>query len=352
MRTLGVLLLGGAAALALTLSCAAGDSADSAGGGSGGSGNQSSGGTGATGGSGGVGAYGGTGGTGNTGNTGGTGNSGGMAGTGGSTNTGGAAGSGGTGNTGGSDAGPTWPTCDSKPSSAATKTISQIWTDDPSTSTEVWISGAYVSAVSGNGCTANNSCQLFIQTDTSYSSLSAAAHNGVNVRVAASVAQYFTGIAVGDRVDVLGWALRSTFGGGNELIVQVNSQLPGCMKKVGSGTLTPLSVQLSDLTVTAYESTHGPMLVTLSTVSGKPGQPKEIFGLWTTGVGIGDAGPEGLVNLSPYFLPSNSFTGLTAGVTKDFTSVTGVFAVYVPFTEAGTPPKYVVVYPRSMSDLQ
>jgi hypothetical protein len=215
----------------------------------------------------------------------------------------------------------------------------------------VWISGAYVSAVSGNGCTAGSSCQIFIQTDPSYSSLSLAAHNSVNVRVAGSVSQYFTGIAVNDRVDVLGWAQRSTFGGGNELIVQVNSQLPGCMKKVGSGTLVPLTVQLSDLTVAAYETTHGPMLVQLSTVSGKPGLPKEIFGLWATGVGIGDAGPEGLVNLSPYFLPNNSFTGLTNGVIQDFTSVAGVFAVYVPYTEAGAPTKYLVVYPRLMVEL-
>lgn len=359
-------MLGGIAAVTVGSACAAGDTADGAGGTSntGGFGNVvnsggsvwgdgsaagGAGGTGAVGGSGGLGAFGGTGGDGGTAATGGGGTTGGTGGVAGASGGGGAAGSGGS----AGDAGPTWPLCDVKPSSVPSKTINQVWVDNPTQETQVWISGAYVAAVSGSGCTSGSSCQIFIQSATSYANLGAAAKNGINVRVAGSVAQHFTGIAVGDQVDVMGWAWRSTLGGASEMVVQVNSSLPGCAKKVGAGTLTPVAAQLSDLTVNAYEQTHGPMLVQLSTITGKPAGTKEIFGLWTTGVGIGDAGPEGLVNVSPYFLANNAFTGLpTDGQTAvDFTSVSGVFAVFVPFTEAGTPPKYVVVYPRTVSEL-
>lgn len=293
--------------------------------------------------------------TGGTPSTGGGAGSGGTTATGGTTSTGGAAGSGGTtasGGTGG-DAGSTWPTCDTQPTSVPTKTIKQIWTDNPSTATEVWVAGAYVAAVSGGGCTAGSSCQLFIQADPSYPNLTQAAKNGVNVRVSGTVSTHFTGIVPGDRVNVRGWAVRSTFGGGNELVIQVNASLPGCIKKIGTGNLTPLAVQLSDLTVNAYETTHGPMLVSVSNVTGKPAGSTEIFGIWATGVGIGDAGPAGIPNVSPYFLSGGAFTGLpTTGQTPvDFTSVTGVFAVYVPFTDGGAATKYVVLYPRTMAEI-
>ena len=88
-------------------------------------------------------------------------------------------------------------------------------------------------------------------------------------------------------------------------------------------------------------------------VSGKPGTPTAIFGIWDTGVGIGDAGTAGLHSISPYFLPSHKFASLPTdgGTTVDFQTVTGVFGLYVPFTEGGSATKYVVVYPRSMSDL-
>ncbi|MFO0565482.1 MAG: hypothetical protein U0263_07455 [Polyangiaceae bacterium] len=105
--------------------------------------------------------------------------------------------------------------------------------------------------------------------------------------------------------------------------------------------------------MSAYETSVGPLLVQLATVTGKPAAPTEIFGLWKTGVGIGDAGPESLVNASPFFLPNNAFTGLpTDGLTpKDFKTITGVFAVFQPFVEAGVAPKYTVVYPRAMSEM-
>jgi len=275
-------------------------------------------------------------------------------GTGGTTSGGGGTPSGGGSGGSGGDAGPTWPTCDTKPSAAPTKTVQQIWADNPTTETQVWLPGVFVTAISGSACANNTTCQIFVQQAESYASLAAGAKQAIKLRVAGSVAQYFTSLKVGDKVDVLGYAWRYNLGGANEMVVQINSQLPGCAKKVGTGSPTPITgVQLTDLSVAFYEQTHGPLLIQLSTVTGKPAAPSEIFGLWKTGVGIGDAGPESLVNASPFFLANNAFTGLpTNGTTAvDFKTVTGVFAVFIPSLEAGSPPKYMVTYPRSMAEM-
>lgn len=344
-------------AVASVVACAAGESTSSGGGGqnAGGFGNVS--GTGGYvwgDGSAGNGATGGVpaGGGGASGSGGSAGSGGGAAGSGGG-NTGGATSGGGSGGSGG-DAGPSWPTCDTQPSGVPAKTVPQLWADDPATETQVWVPGVYVTAISGSGCANNTTCQIFVQQDESYASLAAGAKHAIKLRIAASVAQHFTGLQVGDKVDVLGYAWRYNLGGANELVIQVNSQLIGCAKKIGTGTPVPITgVQLTDLSVSFYEQTHGPLLVQLSTVTGKPAGVSEIFGLWKTGVGIGDAGPESLVNASPFFLPNGAFTGLpTSGTTAvDFTTLTGVFSVFIPTTEAGSPPKYMVVYPRAMSEM-
>jgi hypothetical protein len=264
--------------------------------------------------------------------------------------TGGAA----TGGVGGGDAGPSWPTCDTQPSGVPTKTIAGVWADNASKETQVWLPGVFVTAISGSACVANVSCQIFVQQAESYATLAAGAKHALKLRVAGSVAQHFTSLKVGDKVDVMGYAWRYSLGGANEIAVQVNSQLPGCAKKIGSGTPLPITgVLLTDLSVSFYEQTHGPLLVQLATVTGKPAGATEIFGLWKTGVGIGDAGPEGLVNASPYFLPNGSFSNLpTNGTTPvDFKTISGVFSVFSPFVDGGTPPKYMVLYPRAMSEL-
>jgi hypothetical protein len=232
------------------------------------------------------------------------------------------------------------------------KTILQIWADNYSVETQVWVPGVYVTAVSGGACVAGQSCQIFVQQAESYPNLVSGAKNGIKLRISGPTAQYFTGIAVGDRIDVLGWAWRYDLGGSNEMVVQVNSVLPGCAFEVGTGAPVPINVQLADLTVTAYEQTVGPLLVRLSTVTGKPALPTEIFGLWATGVGIGDGGPESLVNASPFFLSGGAFSGLTSGQNVNFNSVSGVFAVFVPAVDGGTAPKYKVIYPRTMADMQ
>jgi hypothetical protein len=256
------------------------------------------------------------------------------------------------------DAGPdakAWPTCAAKPPSATAKTIPQIWQADPAKETEVWIADAYVTGISSGQCSANEACQLFVQDGTSYADLASAAKHAIKLFVSANTAQYFTTIAVGDKVDVLGWAWRYDLNGQHELLVQVNYMLPGCAKtKSKANTLTPLAgVELSQLSVDVYENTHGPLFVKLENVSGRPGTAKETFGLWPTpdggpfDGGFVDAGGANIVSASPFFLAGGSFTDLAAGVPTRFTSITGVFGLFVPMGG----PKYLELYPRTPDDI-
>lgn len=365
MKWFNVCLIG-LFALAGTVACSSNDSTTSGTGGS--SGTAGSGGYGATGGTAGSGGSGGSGATGGTAGSGGMAGSGGIGGTAGSSGSAGTDGGAGAAGSGGIDGGTEagadaatdapieagWPTCDTQPLSASTKTIPQIWTDDPASPTEVWVAGVYITAISGNGCEAGKSCQIFVQQDQTYASWAAGAQHAIKLRISAATASHFVGLSVGDQVDVLGYAWRFNLGGEHELLIQVNSQLAGCAKKVGTGSPTPITgVKLSDLSVSAYEDTHGPLLIQVANVSGKPAAPTQIFGIWDTGVGIGDGGTASLRSLSPYFLTSHRFSTLPTdgGTTVDFQSVTGVFGLYVPYTEAGAATKYVVIYPRSMSDL-
>ena len=231
-----------------------------------------------------------------------------------------------------------WPTCDSKPSTASAKTIPEIWQADPAVAVETWVSDAYVTAISGSACAANKACQLFIQTDLSYPSLAAAAKHSIKIFVSAAVASHFTSVAVGDRVDVLGWAWRYNVNAQNELLLQVNAQLPGCAKTTSSNNaLVPLSgLTLPVLTLDKYENTHGPLFVRVASVLGKPDpSPTATFGLFhATEGGLPEAGADagaGIVSLSPYFLPGSTFTGLAPplNVLTAFASLTGVFGTFV-----------------------
>lgn len=247
-----------------------------------------------------------------------------------------------------------WPTCNAKPASATARTIPEIWQAAPSAESETWIAGAYVTAISLGSCTAGKACQIFLQQDPSYASLAAAAKHGIKLFVSGNTAQYFTNVAVGDRVDVLGWAWRYNLDGQNELLVQVNAKLPGCAKTTSKGNaLTPVSgVTLADLTLDKYESTHGPLFVKVANVSGKPDiYPTMTFGLWPTNDGGSfDAGSDAgvdIVSLSPFFLPGGSFSGLTAGMITKFSSITGVFGLFVP--SGG--PKYLELYPSADDEI-
>ncbi len=266
---------------------------------------------------------------------------------GGATGTGGAAttGSGGSGGQGGGSE--PWPTCDTQPTGSPTKTLEQIWTDNPTQFAEAWVPGVYVTAVSKDGCTANDDCQFFVQQDESYASLNAATHKSLRVAAAPSVASYFAGIAVGDKVDLYAHAIRDTTNGKNELFFLVTPTLPGCAKVVGSGTLVPLTVTLDDLSVQAYEVDRGPLFVSVDTVSGKPHLPGETFALWDTGGPIGNDITT-VTSLSPYFLPNGTFTGLTAEQVTDFQKTVGVFGLFYP---SGNPVmKFEEIYARETAD--
>jgi len=261
---------------------------------------------------------------------------------------GGIGGAGGNVGGGGGGGGAGWPTCDAKPVGVDAKTIPQIWLDDPSQPTEVWVSGVIVTAISRGSCAAGQACQLFLQQDATYANLSAGAHHGIKLFVSAATAQHFTSLVVGDVVDVLGHAWRYNIDVQDELLVQVNAQLPGCAKATASASPVPIAgVLLDDLTVDAYEQSVGPLLVKVDMVSGKPNMAAETFGLWNTGQSGGGGGVADIVSLSPFFLPGAVFSGLQQGVITDFASVTGVFGLFVP--QGG--PKYKEIYPRTMADV-
>ncbi|MBL8740048.1 MAG: hypothetical protein JNK04_03105, partial [Myxococcales bacterium] len=155
--------------------------------------------------------------------------------------------------TGGSGGSPEpWPDCETQPSGSPTKTLSEIWTDNPSPPAEAWVPGVYVTAVSKNGCVAGEACTIFVQQDESYNSIAEATHQSLRIGIAPAVSSYFTGIAVNDQIDLYAHAVRDTEDGQNELYFLVTPALPGCAKVVGSGTTTPLTVTLDDLTVAVY----------------------------------------------------------------------------------------------------
>lgn len=244
------------------------------------------------------------------------------------------------------DAGEPWPTCESAPPSATTATLHDIWLADPATPTRYFVTGVYVTAISRGGCTAGSACTIFVQSDTSFADLAAGSQQAIMMFVSANTSTHFTGVAVGDRVDVSGYAWRYDLDGRRDLLLQVNLMLPGCARTTGTVPATPVDVTLSDLTLAAYEDTVGPLLVRVSTVSGRPQLPTETFGLWTTGV-FSDAGVTNVVSLSPAMLSGAAFTGLTMGSIHDFTSVTGVFGLFVP---PGGAAKYLEIYPRETAE--
>jgi hypothetical protein len=224
------------------------------------------------------------------------------------------------------------------------KTLHQIWQDNPAQPTEVWVPGVFVTGVAKGGCTAGVACQIFVQAQEQFADLTAGAQQALKMFISANTAKYFVGVKVGDKVDVDAFAWRYNVNGQNELLLQVALNLPGCAKVVGSGNPKPVAAQLSDLTLSAYEDTLGPLLVTVSGVSGKPQMPTETFGLWKTGT-FSDAGPDSIVSLSPYFLATGAFTGLVTGKVHDFSSVTGVFGLFSP--TADPTAKYKEIYPRA-----
>ncbi|HEX7664580.1 MAG TPA: hypothetical protein VF407_08720, partial [Polyangiaceae bacterium] len=124
-----------------------------------------------------------------------------------------------------------WPDCSTQPTGVPTKTIQQIWTDNPTTGTAAWVNGVTVSAISFGGCSAGHACQIFLQTDATYATLADGAHKALKLYVTSAVSSHFAGVQVGDTVNVYAWGIRNTMNGQNELELEVTSDLEGCTKK-------------------------------------------------------------------------------------------------------------------------
>jgi hypothetical protein len=232
----------------------------------------------------------------------------------------------------------------------ATSTVADVWTADPAEPTSFFVADVVVTAVSQGACVDGAFCQLFVQQEETFASFDAGAHQAIRVLVAPEVAGDFTGIVVGDRVNLGGFASRDTADGRDELRFFIRESDPGCMTVEGAATPEPVPVELAQLTQDAYESTHGPILVVLDTVSGKPHLPDEIFALWDTG-GQQGGGIESVTNASPFFLPGGVFDGLIAEQITDFASVTGVYGQYPRENQGGNLTKYETIYVRSMDDV-
>ncbi len=249
----------------------------------------------------------------------------------------------GTGGAGGAE----WPTCETQPPGSPTKTIPDIWADDPAMPAEAWVPGVYVTAISGDGCVSGQACQFFVQQEESYATLAAAAHQSLRVGVAPAAAEHFEALAVGDQIDLYAHAFRDTEEGKNELLFLVTPALPGCALAVGSGDSQPVTVTLDQLSVATYETDVGPVLVRVETVSGNPNLAAETFALWDTGAMPGNDITT-VTSLSPFFASGAAFTGLVDGMNTDFAEVVGVFGLFVP--PADPLIKYEEIYVRSVAD--
>lgn len=240
-----------------------------------------------------------------------------------------------------------WPDCKTQPANVPTKTIPDLWSDDPTTPTQVWLAGVYVTAVSQGACQAGVACQFVLQQDLTYATLQDGAQHAIRAWVSAATSKYFLTLAVGDQVNAMAWAFRETEGGPNELILGVNQLQPGCALKVGSGTPTPIpGVTLSDLgSYAAYEQLYGPLLLQVASVTGTPKQPAQTFGLYASDGGWSDAQA---VSLSPYYMDGGAFVGLDAGVKTKFSSVSGVFNEY--FNPDAAAVKYLELGARTSAD--
>ncbi len=249
------------------------------------------------------------------------------------------------------DAPPAWPSCDSKPAAASASTIAEVWAANPTAPKFSWVSGVVVTGVSQGGCADGRACQIVVQ-EGSATTLDTAAKHAIKLFVSAKAASRFTGIVVGDTVDIAAYAWRYNLGGQRELLLQVNDLLRGCAKKTGIGTIDPVPATLTELaSVAAYEDTYGPVLVRVTDVSGTTDTALTMtFGLWPTS-GF-DAGSTSIVSASPYYLAAGAYTGLTASTRYDFASITGVYGLFVPDPgDAGPATKYLHIYPRTMTEM-
>ena len=248
-----------------------------------------------------------------------------------------------------------WPDCTTQPGGSLTKTIPNVWADNMSTGMpeNVWVPGVYVTGVSGGACVDGTACQIFLQQDPGYGSVEEARQHGIKLFASKKTAMHFTGVAVGDKLNVYGTAERDTMGGQNELLILVTLATPGCFANVSSNNaLTPVPLtQLEDVVSEDYE-VAGPLFVSVTSnpkSHGKPKMPTETFGIIDNSLDL-EAGTDQLISLSPTFLTGSAFTGLTMDTTTHFDSVTGVYGLFVPPMQMPPAAKYKEIYVRTDAD--
>jgi hypothetical protein len=247
-----------------------------------------------------------------------------------------------------------WPDCTTQPAGSPTKSIPDIWTDNPNNAPEeVWVPGVYVTAVSGGACVDGTACQVYLQQDLGYGTIAEGRQHGIKLFASKKTAMHFTGIAVGDQVNVYGHAWRYTVDGQNELLIQVTLASPGCFAHVSSNNaITPIPLtQLQDVVSEDYEAV-GPLFVDVQSnpkIHGKPKMPIETFGIIDNSLDL-EAGTQELISLSPTFLTGSAFNGLTMGTTTRFDSVTGVYGLFVPPMQNPPVNKYKEIYVRADAD--
>jgi hypothetical protein len=250
-----------------------------------------------------------------------------------------------------------WPDCSSDPNNTMGRTINQIWQADTamplSMPLPVWLTNVYVTGVSGGGCVDGTACQIFLQQDASYATLHDAEQQGINLFASKRTSMHFTGVAVGDKLNVYGQARRSTQNGQNELLIEVTLATPGCFAKLsGNNAITPVALtDLEDIVKENYEKV-GPLFVDVTSnpkIHGKPKMPAETFGIIDSSLDL-EAGTDQLISLSPTFLASSAFTGLTTGMTTHFDHVTGIYGLFVPPGQSAPVTKYKEIYVRAVSD--
>ncbi|HVY44469.1 MAG TPA: hypothetical protein VHB21_01270, partial [Minicystis sp.] len=222
---------------------------------------------------------------------------------------------------------------------------------------EAWLPGVYVTAVSQNGCTAGTACQIFLQQDLGYATLGEAEKHSIKIFASKNTSMYFTGIHVGDQLNVYGHAWRYDVDGQNELLIQVAQHLTGCAKVVSqNNAITPVPLTtLASVVSEDYEAV-GPLFVKVVPVSaqhvhGKPKMPDQTFAIFDSSI-MADAGPDMLISLSPFFMTGAVFANLpTNGMTStQFDQVTGVYGLFVPPMQTPPVTKYKEIYVRTEAD--
>jgi hypothetical protein len=255
--------------------------------------------------------------------------------------------------------GSAWPVCTAMPLGATPATIAALWAANPSRPEFHWVSGVVVTAISRGACVAGSACQIFVQEPTSATRVTEAAHHAIKVFISAASASRFVDIRLGDQLNIAAYAWRYNVNGQNELLLQIadSCSLRGCVARTGMGNVVPVTTTLDALgSVMAYESTIGPVLVRLENVSATTDMTTPLTsttgGLFVAGTSV-DSGRAETVSVSPFFMPDSRFAGFTAAQRIRFTSLVGVFGMFIPTptSDGGVTARYLQIYPRALADL-